>query len=64
MQQFEQTLPSREFIRINRSFMVNTSFITHIDVHEKESHLLLLTSGAKLPVSKAGYVKLKGVPGI
>ncbi len=64
MQYFEQTLPSREFIRIHRSFLVNTSFITRIDIHEKDSHLLLLTSGAKLPVSKAGYIKLKEVLGI
>ncbi len=64
MQHFEQTLPEREFIRIHRSYQVNTSFITRIDLHEKDSHLLLLTTGAKLPVSKAGYVKLKEVLGI
>jgi len=64
MQYFEQTLPDREFIRIHRSYLVNTSFITRIDLHEKDSHLLLLTSGAKLPVSKTGYIKLKEVLGI
>lgn len=64
MQHFEQTLPEREFIRIHRSYLVNTSFITRIDIHEKDSHLLLLTTGAKLPVSKAGYIKLKEVLGI
>ncbi len=64
MQYFEQTLPSREFIRIHRSYLVNTSSITRIDLHEKDSHLLLLTSGTKLPVSKTGYIKLKEVLGI
>lgn len=64
MQYFEETLPGREFIRIHRSYLVNTSFITRIDLLEKDSHLLLLTSGAKLPVSKTGYIKLKEVLGI
>lgn len=64
MQYFEETLLGREFIRIHRSYLVNTSFITRIDLLEKDSHLLLLTSGAKLPVSKTGYIKLKEVLGI
>ena len=64
MLHFENTMPAREFIRIHRSYLVNTSFITRIDLHEKDSHLLLLTHGVKLPVSKAGYIKLKEVLGI
>ena len=31
---------------------------------KKDSHLALLTTGARLPVSKAGYAKLKEVLGI
>jgi two-component system LytT family response regulator len=38
--------------------------ITRIDAYEKDSHLVLLNTGAKLPVSKAGYTKLKEVLGI
>ncbi len=64
MQYFEHSLSGQEFIRIHRSYLVNTSFITRIDLLEKDSHLLLLTSGAKLPVSKTGYIKLKEVLGI
>ena len=64
MQYFEDTLPPQEFIRIHRSYIVNTSLITRIDLHEKDSYLALLTTGARLPVSKAGYAKLKEVLGI
>ena len=64
MQYFEDSLPPQEFIRIHRSYIINASLITRIDLHEKDSHLLLLTTGARLPVSKAGYVKLKEVLGI
>lgn len=64
MQYFEQLLQPHHFVRIHRSFIINTQLITRIDPHEKESHLVLLTSGAKLPVSKAGYLKLKEMLGI
>ena len=64
MQYFEDSLPTQEFVRIHRSFIVNTQMITRIDLMEKESYSLLLTNGGQLPVSKAGYAKLKAVLGI
>lgn len=64
MQHFEDVLPPQEFIRIHRSYIINAQLITRIDQHEKDSHLVLLTTGARLPVSKAGYVKLKEILGI
>ena len=64
MQYFEDILPPQEFIRIHRSYIINAQLITRIDLHEKDSHLALLTTGQRLPVSKAGYAKLKEVLGI
>ena len=64
MQYFEDILPPQEFIRIHRSYIINAHLITRIDLHEKDSHLALLTTGQRLPVSKAGYAKLKEVLGI
>ncbi|MBC7628598.1 LytTR family DNA-binding domain-containing protein, partial [Ferruginibacter sp.] len=64
MQYFEDSLPPEEFIRIHRSYIINAQLITRIDLHEKDSHLALLTTGQRLPVSKAGYAKLKEVLGI
>lgn len=61
---FEESLTSWHFVRIHRSYIVNTQLITRIDAHEKDSHLVLLSTGAKLPVSKTGYSKLKEVLGI
>ena len=61
---FEQSLGIHHFVRIHRSYIVNTQLITRIDQYEKDSHLVLLTTGAKLPASKAGYLKLKSVLGI
>lgn len=61
---FEETLESQNFIRIHRSYIINVQLITRIDPYEKESHLAVLSIGVKLPVSKAGYAKLKLVLGI
>ena len=61
---FEQSLAAFQFVRVHRSYIVNTQLITRIDAYEKDSHLLLLSTGAKIPVSKAGYAKLKEVLGI
>ncbi|HUZ58218.1 MAG TPA: LytTR family transcriptional regulator DNA-binding domain-containing protein [Hanamia sp.] len=58
---FEQSLSRFYFVRVHRSYIANTQLITRIDAYEKDSHLLLLTTGAKIPVSKAGYMKLKEV---
>ena len=64
MQYFEDSLPAADFIRIHRSYIVNAHLITRITPYEKDSHLAILTTGVQLPVSKAGYNKLKQVLGI
>jgi two-component system LytT family response regulator len=61
---FEQMLDPRQFVRVHRSYIIAIQQITRLDPYEKDSHLAILKSGAKIPVSKTGYVKLKGVLGI
>ncbi len=61
---FEQMLDPRYFVRTHRSYIVAIQQITRIDPYEKDAHLAILKSGAKIPVSKTGYVKLKQVLGI
>lgn len=64
MSNFEQLLDPQQFVRCHRSYIVNVQFITRIDPYEKESYLAILKTGEKVPVSKSGYVKLKGVLGL
>jgi two-component system LytT family response regulator len=64
MSYFEQTLDPTMFVRTHRSYILNISQVTRIDPYEKDSHLCILQSGAQVPVSKAGYVKLKAVLGL
>ena len=64
MGHFENVLDAGQFVRTHRSYIVNVQRITRLDAHEKESWLALLTTGARVPVSRSGYTKLKGVLGI
>jgi two-component system LytT family response regulator len=61
---FEAALPHDQFVRTHRSFILNVQEITRIDPYEKENHLAILRSGARVPVSKNGYGKLKEVLGL
>lgn len=61
---YEQKLPEKQFVRVHRSFIVNIQFITRIDPYEKTSHVAVLTTGDKVPVSRSGYPRLKEVLGI
>jgi two-component system LytT family response regulator len=64
MGHFEQVLDTAQFVRSHRSFIVNIHQITRIDPYEKDNHVAILKSGAKVPVSRTGYPKLKAVLGL
>jgi two-component system LytT family response regulator len=64
MQYFEKILDSKQFVRTHRSYIVNVQLITRLEPHEKESYLAILNKGQRIPVSKAGYIKLKQVLGL
>ena len=64
MSYFEKALDGSQFVRTHRSYILNVQQVTRIDPYEKDSHLCILQSGAQVPVSKAGYVKLKTVLGL
>ena len=64
MNHFERTLDGQQFVRSHRSYIVNVHQITRIDPYEKDNHFAILKSGAKVPVSRNGYVKLRTVLGL
>ena len=61
MKYFEANLDPKDFIRIHRSYFAKVSFIKQIELFEKESYMVILHDGTKLPVSKSGYQKLKEI---
>lgn len=64
MSHFEQSLDPAIFVRSHRSYIVNVQQITRIDPYEKDNHVAILRSGAKVPVSRSGYARLKEVLGL
>jgi two-component system LytT family response regulator len=59
MKFFEAHLPAEDFVRIHRSYIVKLSEISQMQLYEKESYIVILKNGVKLPVSKSGLPKLK-----
>jgi len=59
MKFYEENLPSDDFVRIHRSYIVRVQEINRIEPYEKDNHVAVLKSGEKLPVSRAGYKHLK-----
>jgi|SRR5690606_8986453 len=64
MQHFQDTLDEQQFVRSHRSYIINVQQITRIDPYEKDSHVAILRSGTKVPVSRSGYARLREVLGL
>jgi two-component system LytT family response regulator len=47
------------FIRIHRSYVLNIDRLSRLELYAKDSRIAILTDGTQLPVSRAGYAKLK-----
>jgi two-component system, LytTR family, response regulator len=61
---YEQSLDGDQFVRVHRSYIIQLSQLTRIEPLEKDTHVALLKNGTRVPLSKTGYVKLKGVLGL
>ncbi len=59
----EAALDPNRFVRIHRSVIVNLERVAKIEPYAKDSRIAVLTDGAQLPVSRAGYERLRGLLG-
>jgi len=55
----EASLDPKLFVRIHRSYLVNLERVVRIEPYGKDSRMAILATGARLPVSKTGYARLK-----
>jgi two-component system, LytTR family, response regulator len=55
----ETGLDPARFIRIHRSYVVNLERVVRVEPYTKDSHVAVLSNGTQLPVSRAGYARLK-----
>ncbi|MGK9368512.1 LytR/AlgR family response regulator transcription factor [Melioribacter sp. Ez-97] len=61
MKWFEKNLDPENFIRLHRSYITRLDAVKQLELFEKESYRAILKDGAKIPVSKSGYQKLKEI---
>ncbi len=59
MAELESLLPQERFIRIHRSYILNIDRLMRLEPYAKDSRVAVLSDGTQLPVSRAGYSKLK-----
>jgi len=59
MAELESLLPPERFIRIHRSYILNIDRLMRLEPYAKDSRVAVLADGTQLPVSRAGYAKLK-----
>jgi two-component system LytT family response regulator len=57
----EAVLDPKNFLRIHRSYIVNLERVSKVEPYGKDSHVAILSDGARLPVSRAGYARLRTV---
>ena len=57
----ETALDPRRFLRIHRSVIVNLERVAKIEPYTKDSRVAVLIDGTQLPVSRAGYSRLKAL---
>lgn len=55
----EACLNPERFVRVHRSYVVNFERVVRIEPYGKDSRLAILADGTRLPVSRAGYARLK-----
>ena len=55
----ENSLDPHQFVRIHRSYVLNLDRLKKLELFTKDSRIAVLTDGARLPVSKSGYARLK-----
>jgi two-component system, LytTR family, response regulator len=59
----EAALDPERFVRIHRSVIVNLERVAKIEPYAKDSRVAVLSDGAQLPVSRAGYERLRSLLG-
>ena len=55
----EEQLDPQRFVRIHRSYLLNIDRLQRLEPYSKDSRMAVLKDGRELPVSRAGYTRLR-----
>ena len=55
----DRKLDSARFVRIHRSYLLNLDRLARIDTESGEPKAVVLADGTRLPLSRAGYQRVK-----
>jgi two-component system LytT family response regulator len=57
--ELEARLDPARFVRIHRAYLLNVERLARLELYAKDSRVAILADGTKLPVSRAGYARLR-----
>jgi two-component system LytT family response regulator len=57
----EKGLNPARFARIHRSYLLNLDRLSRLETDARDARVAVLTDGTRLPVSRAGYARLKAL---
>ncbi len=59
LKQLVALLDPRTFVHIHRSYILNVGCLARLELYAKDSRVAILRDGTRLPVSRAGYGRLR-----
>ena len=59
LSELEQLLDPTRFVRIHRSYILNLDSLAKVEPYAKDSRVAVLKDGSRIPVSRAGYERLR-----
>ncbi|MES2106470.1 MAG: LytTR family DNA-binding domain-containing protein [Pseudomonadota bacterium] len=57
----ETQLDPKKFVRVHRSYIINIEKLQSIERATKDSHVALMRDGKQIPISRAGYDRIKAI---
>ncbi|MEO8381747.1 MAG: response regulator [Acidobacteriota bacterium] len=57
--ELEALLDGTRFLRVHRSYIVNLESLARVEPYAKDSRVAILKDGTRVPVSRAGYERLR-----